>query len=624
MTAATPLPFPMPVAPALRVITSTAQTVQAGDHIQTLPFSALRRSALNPRKAFDAASLTELAQNIYERTARDEDGHITGSGLLQNLLARPTEDGAAAELAAGERRYRAIELLVEGVTVQVQVDTDSNGQPVMGDAFLQVPATYPVPVLVQEMTDAELIEVATTENTHRDDMSPMETADAYMALKSAGRSEAYIALRYGADPRQVRQFIQLAAGLGKEGRKLLDAGQITVDAARLIAGESGEMKKTLLGYAKNGYPLTTLKNLVKGAGFRVDHAIFDVQASGLNIELSLLGDMPAKFANQRAAMTAQIEALNARKASEESAGTWKEVVLVPCEDEPTLPRSEWIESWFIPNGFTARSLVLAYSTVTGKVREYKDVARKSDVTEYEKANKVKNTRTASAATSAGAGVREAAHVIGHKARCMALDAYHAAHPKATLALACLTLIQASQPMMFTKVLGLKTDSRKDSPFVPETAALATQIAVRFPIFTVSEEGTLSAADRASFTVDALYAALNDEAVTEAELTLIFAYFTHRSVGDWATNTARPSPALTAYAAKVGADEEVQRRFILTPEFLNAYTAADLNALVQQMPEQARPTYKHGCSKKDLVGAIMEKASALKAAGWLPEIVKFVA
>lgn len=619
MTAATHLP----ASPATTVLTITAATVQAGEHVQTLPFNLIAPSTLNPRKAFDQAALTELAQNIYERTARDEHGHITASGIIQNLLARPTERGTA-ELAAGERRYRAVKLLVEGLNIQVRTGTDPNGQPIMSSAFVQVPDTYPMPVLVQDMTDADLIEAATVENVQRADMTPMEEADAYMALLSAGRTEDYIALRYGKHPTTVRNRIQLAAGLGKEGRKLLQEDKISLDTAKLIAGSTGELKKLLLERARMGSNTETLRYLVKRAGFMVEYALFDVQASGLHFEVNLLGDMPQKFSNFAAAMKLQRAALEAKKAEAEASGEWKEVVIVGVEESnAALPTDEWVNYYSVPGGYTDLCLVMVYCAQTGYVREYENVARKAAVKEFERNRRAQpGTAHTVSASEEGKGVREAAHVTAHQTRSEALDAYHAANPKATLALACVALAQSGTLYSSTKLMGLRTDERKAAPITPETKALAAQIAARFPIFTTNAEGTLGYADRASVTGPALLDALTHESVTEADLTLIFAYFTHRTVGAWAHNTNRPSRDLNAYAARIGADTEVQRRFTLTPEFLNAYTSADLNTIVQGMPAEARPTYKHSASKKEMVGAIMEKASALKDAGWLPEIVKF--
>lgn len=62
--------------------------------------STIAFSPLNPRKYFDGKSIEELADSIRAR------------GLLQNLIARPKDDGTL-ELAAGERRLRALHLLVE-------------------------------------------------------------------------------------------------------------------------------------------------------------------------------------------------------------------------------------------------------------------------------------------------------------------------------------------------------------------------------------------------------------------------------------------------------------------------------------------------------------------------------
>ena len=101
--------------------------VPVSTSVELVPFSSVRRSPLNPRKTFNAAALIELARNIYERTPRDERGTITGSGIMQNLMGRPCAEGV--EIAAGERRQRAVELLVSDLTIEVQTGQDANGRP---------------------------------------------------------------------------------------------------------------------------------------------------------------------------------------------------------------------------------------------------------------------------------------------------------------------------------------------------------------------------------------------------------------------------------------------------------------------------------------------------------------
>jgi len=607
--------------------------------IVNLPFSRVRRSPLNPRKLFNRAALVELAVNIYQRTPRDEAGTITGSGILQNLMARPdAEHPGGAEIAAGERRYRAVELLVQGLTAQVQDGTDANGRPVMAEVFYQVPDTYPLPLRVEAMTDADLIETATVENIQRQDMTPLEEADAYLALKGAGRTEEYIALKYGKHPSTVRSRLQLAAGLGQEGRKLLEAGDISLEHAKIIASSTGGLKKSLTEQARGGASVSTLKHLVKSGAFLVEHALFDVAESGLRVEEGLLGDFPAKFADPKKALNAQIEALEGVKVREEESGQWPGgVVLLPVDSEYAhLPSREWVYANQRPEGVPAM-LVLTYSTATGKSQRFEGVARLSDVQAHRQKERegAERARQQAAAQESGvapgtmqtgaptvaagpAKVREPAHVLAHQARSMALDGYLAAHPRACLALACEALVMKdaySQGLM-----GIGVKGRKPVPMTQEGRALAAQLGERFPtLFQRTEQGEVK---YNTLMRESVFDILTAQEVTDADLLAVFTYFTHRQTGAWEGNTERPGRDLIAFAGKIGADQDVQRRFTLTADFLTAYTTGDLHGLIDTMPESCRPAGRHGCSKKELVGLIVEKAGALKEAGWLPELVKF--
>lgn len=617
---------------ATDTVTLRLATPAVSADVVLIPFNQTHRSGLNPRKTFHEGRLKELAQSIYEHTTFGTDGGVLETGIQQNLLGRPhREEGV--EIAAGERRQRAVELLVQGFEGQMADGEDSNGRPRTKAVWMQVGADYPLPFNVKALTDAELIELATLENDQREDMTLMETADAFMALKGAGRDEAYIGLKFGKHPSTVRELIRLAAGLGKEGRKLLEQGQISAEQAKLIASTSGALKKSLVDQAKHGASLAVLKNLLKQGCFPVEHAVFDVQQSGLRIdEGGLLGDFPAKFNDTKAALNAQAEALERIKAEAEATGAWHEVVVLAVESEyGYLPGNEWVASWSRPEGVPP-CLVLAYSTANGKAVRHEGVARADAVRAWRQQQQ--DAARAAAGTSpaqdtssraatpddTGKGVREAGHVTGHQVRSMALDAYFATHERECLALACVTLLQALTSGASRTLMGIRLVGRKPSPYTAETQELASRVAALFPdVFTPTDEGTF----KISRDVD-LYGVLTAEHVTTAQLVSLFTLLTHREVGAWEHNVSRPGRDLNAFAHKIGAAEDVKRHLTLSAEFLQAYRADDLMGLIATMPESQRPAPKHNASKKDIVALILEKADALKEAGWTPDLVKFQA
>lgn len=316
----TPVPTALRLAP-----TPAAEVVQ-------LPWTALRRSDFNPRRAFDDKALFELATDIYHK------------GVLQNLVVRPhpTEAGAY-EIAAGERRYRAVGLLVEGLEL-----VDDQGGP---SDVLRVPEGYTVPCRVQEMTDSQLVEIAVTENFQREDVTPLEEADGFSRLVGLGLKPDEIAARSGRDVRLVEQRLTLASGLGKEARKLLTEGKINVAQAQVIAQTTGELKKHLVKLVKDNpraYSADQLRKLTTEGRILVSDALFDAEASGLLIVEDLWGITPAYFRDTQKAQALQLEAIEAQAQADRDSGKWAFVEIVqadyktaPAASHPRSDRGGW-------------------------------------------------------------------------------------------------------------------------------------------------------------------------------------------------------------------------------------------------------------------------------------------
>ncbi|QLG13331.1 ParB N-terminal domain-containing protein (plasmid) [Deinococcus sp. D7000] len=629
MTAAEQITAPAP----LRLVTPDP----AAD-VVNVAFARTRRSSLNPRKRFDHDKLVELAASIFQRTKFDDAGNVIRTGIEQNLIGRPSaRESGMVELAAGERRQRAVELLVQGLTVQVQTGEDANGRPVMGEAFYQVTDAYPVPFRIEEMTDAELIEVATLENSQRQDMTPMEEADAFLALIGAGRTADYVAVKYGLHVNTVKSRVQLAAGLGREARKLLDEGAINLEQAKIIVTTSGAMKKSLTEHARNGNSVSTLKNLVKAGAFLVEHARFDVEASGLRIDeggLGLLGDFPAKFADHKTALNKQLEALEILKTEEEQSGKWGKVEIVTVESAyANLPSSEWVTP---PQGMTPH-LALICSSTTGKVAQSSLYVRHADAQAFkrEQAEKAKAAQAQAAAAgeagSSGASaahtmplstspkIREAAHVLAHQTRSQAIQGHLATDPRMCLALACESLAKTTICRSGGGAMEIHFRGVKEVPLTDEGRALAADLALTFgTVFTTDEGGRLTYR-RMGFDVQE---ALTAPEVQTEDLLKLFAYLTHQQVGDWEHNLNDTPRRVKQLAEQLDVTGNVQERFTLSAAYLDGYTTDALHQLIQTMPEALRPVGLMKASKKEIVGLILEKAPALKGAGWLPDLVKF--
>ena len=135
-----------------------------------------------PRKNFDKEKLEELASSILEH------------GVIQPLVLRPYKDGKSFQLVAGERRWRAARL-----------------------AGLKL-----VPAIVRELTEEENIILSIIENIQREDLNPIEEAEAVNTMmktyrltqeevsKSLGKSRPYIAntVRLLKLPEEIREMVR--------------------------------------------------------------------------------------------------------------------------------------------------------------------------------------------------------------------------------------------------------------------------------------------------------------------------------------------------------------------------------------------------------------------------------
>jgi ParB family chromosome partitioning protein len=117
-----------------------ASTPSEGETLVDVHLDEIKPNSNQPRKNFESGRLEELAASMR------------ASGVLQPVIARKTPHGY--ELIAGERRWRAARL-----------------------AGLER-----IPVIVREATDAESLELALVENLLREDLNPIEEAEAYQKL----------------------------------------------------------------------------------------------------------------------------------------------------------------------------------------------------------------------------------------------------------------------------------------------------------------------------------------------------------------------------------------------------------------------------------------------------------
>jgi ParB family chromosome partitioning protein len=162
--------------------------------VQEIPLADLERNPFQPRKHFNEAALEELASTIREH------------GILTPVVVRRVADGF--QIIAGERRIRAARLA--GLTH--------------------------VPTIVREASDAQALQMALVENLQREDLNPLEAAEAYQKLVADfGLTQEELAGRLGRDRSSVANSLRLLR-LPKRIREDVAEGTLSEGHARALLG----------------------------------------------------------------------------------------------------------------------------------------------------------------------------------------------------------------------------------------------------------------------------------------------------------------------------------------------------------------------------------------------------
>jgi ParB family chromosome partitioning protein len=182
----------------LGALLADARTPAAtGGGVTRLPIEQVHPDRGNPRRTFDETALEELAASLKNQ------------GLLQPILVR--RDGRGGyRIIAGERRWRAA----------------------------QRAGLKDIPALVKEASDAEAYELALVENIQRQDLSPLEEAEAFRRLiEERGLTQEQVADRVGKDRSTVANALRLLA-LPNEVKQMLNGGELDMGHARALLGLS--------------------------------------------------------------------------------------------------------------------------------------------------------------------------------------------------------------------------------------------------------------------------------------------------------------------------------------------------------------------------------------------------
>lgn len=168
--------------------------VQEGDVVNEVDISELRANPYQPRKRFDPETLEELVESIKEH------------GIIQPLVVRKSIHGY--EIVAGERRFRAGKKA--GLTK--------------------------VPVVIRDFTDEQMMEIALIENLQREDLNPMEIANAYQKLMDHfSLTQEELASRVGKSRPHVANFLRLLQ-LPTALQEDVSRGTLSMGHARALLG----------------------------------------------------------------------------------------------------------------------------------------------------------------------------------------------------------------------------------------------------------------------------------------------------------------------------------------------------------------------------------------------------
>lgn len=191
-----------------------------------LPIEQIQPNPLQPRTVFHQQGLDELSQSIR------------ANGIIQPLIVRRVDD--TVQLVAGERRLRAAKLV--GLTE--------------------------VPVVFTQISDERLLEVTLIENIQREDLNPLEIAEAYQRLiLELGLNHEQIAERTGKDRSTITNHLRLLR-LPHEVQQLLADRRLSMGHARALVAIEDATTQVLLANqaAAESLSVREVERLARDAG----------------------------------------------------------------------------------------------------------------------------------------------------------------------------------------------------------------------------------------------------------------------------------------------------------------------------------------------------------------------
>jgi ParB family transcriptional regulator, chromosome partitioning protein len=195
-----------------------ARAVAAG--LATIAVADIKPNPDQPRRYFAEDALEELAQSLKRH------------GIIQPIVVRPFQGGY--QIVAGERRWRAAQ--------RAQI--------------------HSIPAIVRAFDDAETLEIALIENIQRQDLNPIEEAEAYKRLSDEfGHSQAALAAIVEKSRSHVANMMRLL-DLPLPLRDLLIEGKLQMGHARALLGSADALPLAAV-VIKKGLSVRATESLVR-------------------------------------------------------------------------------------------------------------------------------------------------------------------------------------------------------------------------------------------------------------------------------------------------------------------------------------------------------------------------
>ncbi len=180
------------------------QNAPLDQDLMQIDIDQLEPTPYQPRQIFKDDKLSELAESIK------------ANGILQPIIARRV--GERFQIIAGERRWRAAQLA----------------------------GLHKVPCIIKDVPEENILELSLIENIQREELNPIEEANAYKnLLETLNLTQEEIARRVGKDRSSITNSLRLLR-LPFEVQRLVEDSKISMGHARaLLAIESQEQQKAL-------------------------------------------------------------------------------------------------------------------------------------------------------------------------------------------------------------------------------------------------------------------------------------------------------------------------------------------------------------------------------------------